>query len=224
MSSVGVVAGLVLSMFGSGYALLCALFPTRRRMEERIALSFPLSFALAVLDGTLLNLTPFGLAPAPIIATLCACTVVFAAIGYYRQPFRLSIHWQRPAFGEMVFGAVLLCAAGGWAASSVVSASQVEPKAFTALSVDGANGVPAPDQSASVTLDNEEGHPMHYDLEINRAGTILSRVDNVSLESGAHYSLILPPLAADGSGADVVAYVSGASEPYRRIHIGGSTR
>ena len=224
VAAVVVVAGLLLSTFGSGYALLWALFPNRLRTEERIALSVPFSFALAVLDAALFSQTPSGLAPAPMIVALVACTGALLAIGYYRQPRRLSIHWSRPVLGELAVGAVLVGLAAAWAASSLIAAARVEPKAFTALSVDGASGVPQSDQPATVTLENEEGHQMHYDLEVRLAGDVLSRVDDVSLETGARYSLTIPSLPTDGPGADVAAYLPGASEPYRRIHIGGSTR
>jgi hypothetical protein len=73
----------------------------------------------------------------------------------------------------------------------------------------------------SVTLDNEEGQTMQYDLQVKTGETELSRVDGIQLESGQRYSLQLPVLPDDDTaGADVIAYQSGDTTPYRTVHVG----
>jgi uncharacterized membrane protein len=232
LNPLGVVSGLVLSLFASGYALLRALFPNGLSTAERFALSVPVSFGLGVLDGVVVNQTPLGLAAVPMVLTLWASTVVCAAIGYYRlqrlasdvpDVSALPQHRQfRPPFAQLAIAASLLVVAGGWAAFSLVAASRAEPKTFTALSVDGANATPAAGQPLTVTLENQEGRPMQYDLEVNLAGTVVSRLDGVRVDPGRQYSFTLPALPAQGAGADVLAYRSGDSQPYRRIHVGGA--
>ena len=45
---------------------------------------------------------------------------------------------------------------------------------------------------------------------------------DVTIQPGSQYSLALPPLPPAGAGADVVAYLAGDAQPYRRVHVGGA--
>jgi uncharacterized membrane protein len=226
-SPVRVAGGLVLSMFTPGYALLRALFPRALKATEQYALGVPVSFVVAIVIGATLDLTPIGLSASATVALLWAVTVASFAVSYVRSrgrmPRSLRGHRTAPAIGPsaIVLSAVLIGAAALGAAASLVQASRTTPKPFTALSVDGANGVQAAGTPLTVSLDNEEGQPMQYDLQVTANGAELERVDGVQLDSGKQYSLQLPVLPADDTaGADVIAYRSGDSTPYRLVHVG----
>jgi len=225
---VRIAGGLVLSIFTPGYALLRALFPRALKATEQYALSVPLSFALAILVGTTLDLTPVGLSSKATVALLWAVTVGLFAISYLRREkpraspsLRLRPASQSIGLGSIALSAVLLVAASAFAATSLFAASRATPKPFTALSVDGANGVQTAGAPLTVTLDNEEGQSMQYDLQVTANGAEIERVDGVQLDAGKHYSLQLPLLPADDTaGADVIAYRSGDATPYRLVHVG----
>jgi uncharacterized membrane protein len=234
-----IATGLLLSLFGPGYALLQALFPTGPNLAERFGLSVPASFVLAVLVGAFANAT-FGLSQSIIVLLLWAVTVGLLGVAYARlvrmpasrraeDPFGAARGGQsarfRPRFGlGGVVATLLVLVVGFWAVASVVSATHVSAKPFTALSVDGASGVQQSDTPLSVTLDNEEGKPMQYDLQVRVGGREVSRINRIAVDSGAQYSLTLPLLAVDGPGADVIAYRSGDSQPYRVVHVSGAVR
>jgi hypothetical protein len=227
-SPVRIVGGLLLALFTPGYALLKALFPRGLTAVERNALSVPASFVVAILIGAAVDQTPYGLSGSLIVALLWMCTVSLMMVAYARslrnrmprtiQISRLSLPM---GVGTVVVSLLLVEASLIWAGASLVEASLSTPKAFTALSVDGARGVQQSGVPLSVTLDNEEGQPMRYDLEVDAGGTAVSRVEGVQLTSGAHYSMQLPVLADDDTaGADVIAYRAGETTPYRQVHVG----
>jgi uncharacterized protein DUF1616 len=226
-SPVRIAGGLILSMFTPGYALLRALFPRALKATEQYALSIPLSFVAAIVIGATLDFTPIGLSASATVALLWAVTVGSLAVSYVRgmgrTPRSLRRRQAAQAVGSsaMVLSAVLIGAAAVGAAASLVEASRTTPKPFTALSVDGANGVQPAGTPLTVTLDNEEGQSVEYDLQVTAHGAELEHVDGVQLDSGKQYSLQLPVLPSDDTaGADVIAYRSGDPSPYRLVHVG----
>ena len=177
----GIAVGLVLSLFSPGYALLKALFPGGSN-SERFGLSVPASIVLAVVVGALVNFTPFGLSTNLIVLLLWVCTVGLLAVAYVRAP-----GWQGARAGStarsapgvgpigVIVTVLVVAASGAWATSSLVTASRTTPKPFTVLAVNGANGVQVPGEPFTVTLDNEEGQPMQYDLQVSVDGNLVSR-------------------------------------------------
>jgi uncharacterized membrane protein len=225
---VRVIGGLALSMFAPGYALLRALYPRALSSAERYALSVPVSFVLAILIGATVDLTPAHLSGNLIVVVLWLSTVTLLALAYV-QSYRARgthlapIRQLRTPIGAaaLVLSILLVEVALVWAGFSVFQAGRTTPKPFTALSVDGASGIQQSGVPLSVTLDNEEGQSMQYDLQVTVGGSEISRVDGVQLDSGKSFSLQLPVLADDDTaGADVIAYRSGESTPYRTVHVG----
>lgn len=81
------VLGSIFVLFLPGYAFVKALFPTRAPIKTssedldtivRIALAFGMSIALVVIDGLILNYTPWGIRLTPIALSLLALTVILA--------------------------------------------------------------------------------------------------------------------------------------------------
>lgn len=226
-----VAGGLLLSMFAPGYALLKALYPRALSRAEMYGLSIPVSFVLSIVIGAMVDVTPVGLSGKAIVLLLWVCTIALMAVAYAR-----AIRAPRPnlrriggrpvsllpvGVGAVVLSVVLVEVAMVGAGASLAQASHTTPKPFTALSVDGANGVQQPGVPLGVTLDNEEGQTMQYDVQVMAGENELSRVDGVQLDSGQRYSLQLPILAEDDvAGADVIVYQSGETTPYRTVHVG----
>jgi len=101
-----IVFGLPFVLFIPGYAFIAALFPERGTGPptedndiqstsgttdsgidgiERVALSFGLSIAIVPLLGLVLNFTPFGIRPVPIMVTVSLFTVATTAVAAYRR-------------------------------------------------------------------------------------------------------------------------------------------
>jgi hypothetical protein len=226
--AVRVPTGLILSLFAPGYALVMALFPTPSLPNaERIALSVPASLIVGVLVGTVANEAPSGLTQLPIVLLPWATTLVLLMLAYGRlvvgQPSAETSR-SRPAapvrFGPgTLIGGALIAAAGTFAVYSIVAASFTHPKPFTALSVDGASGTQHGAEPLTVTVDNQEGVPMVYDLEVVVDDEVVSRTEAIRLEPGTHYSMALPSLQPGDGLADVLAYRSGEPEIYRSVRV-----
>ena len=88
------VLGTIFVLWLPGYTLMRALFlaePSTRKSEkgmdsiERIALSLGMSLALVPIVGLLLNYTPWGIRPPPIVLSLLALTMIFATATIIRE-------------------------------------------------------------------------------------------------------------------------------------------
>jgi uncharacterized membrane protein len=80
-------AGTFLVLFAPGYALVWALFPSRRHPSglNRFALSVAMSLFMVPAVGMVFNYTPIGIQPGPIAIGLGAITLVLLAIGAFRE-------------------------------------------------------------------------------------------------------------------------------------------
>jgi uncharacterized membrane protein len=82
-----IILGLPFIVFLPGYTLTAALFPKRAGLNgmERVALSFGLSIAVAVLMGLILHYTPWGIGLYPIVISLALFIFVTSIIAWYRR-------------------------------------------------------------------------------------------------------------------------------------------
>jgi hypothetical protein len=91
--------GTIFILWLPGYAFIKALFPQHPPIRtsskeldavEYTVLSLGMSLALVPIVGLLLNYTPWGIRLTPIVLSLLALTVIFAALGVLReQQFRI---------------------------------------------------------------------------------------------------------------------------------------
>ena len=81
-----IILGLPFILFIPGYTLTAAVFPKKAELNgiERVALSFGLSIAVAVLMGLMLNYT-WGLGLYPIVVSLALFIFVTSIIAWYRR-------------------------------------------------------------------------------------------------------------------------------------------
>ncbi len=79
--------GLVMVLFIPGYALIAALFPSKKDIDgiERAALSFGLSIAVSPLIGLGLNYTPWGIRLDPIVICLSIFTFICVLVANKRR-------------------------------------------------------------------------------------------------------------------------------------------
>jgi len=81
------IVGSVFVLFLPGYTLVQALFPVERELDNmvRLALSAVLSIAITYIIGLLLNYTPWGMRPDPVVASISTFTLITALTGAYRR-------------------------------------------------------------------------------------------------------------------------------------------
>lgn len=93
-------AGLFLAWFAPGYALLFALSPNGRDTSERLPLSVPLSFVLAILTGLVLDITRVGLRAPAYVGMLWLLTAALLALGHYRLRRGARVETRADGFDE----------------------------------------------------------------------------------------------------------------------------
>jgi hypothetical protein len=81
------LTGFLACLYLPGYALIEALYPQRRELEEleRVTLSVGLSLALTPLMGLVLNYTPWGIRLDPVALSVTSLTLVLGLIASYRK-------------------------------------------------------------------------------------------------------------------------------------------
>lgn len=82
-----IILGIMMVLFLPGYALIAALFPGKKDLDEieRLALSFGLSIAVVPLIGLVLNFTPFGIRLVPVLISISFFTLVLLLLAYLRR-------------------------------------------------------------------------------------------------------------------------------------------
>jgi len=88
-TTIRTILGLPFLLFIPGYALVFALFPTKKGNKgidtmERIALSFGFSIAIVSLLGLILNFTPWQIRLEPILLSLFFFIISVGSIAFYR--------------------------------------------------------------------------------------------------------------------------------------------
>ena len=68
-----IILGIPLVLFFPGYVLMAALYPRKDQIDgiQRLAFSLGLSLAIVPLIGLVLNATPWGISPEPLLSSFC---------------------------------------------------------------------------------------------------------------------------------------------------------
>ncbi len=100
--------GFFLVLFAPGYVFVSALFPEEDELDglERLALAIGLSICLVVFIGLGLNFTPWGIRLGPILFSISAFTLIFAAIGAYGAAVG-SVKFGLPYEISVILGGIL---------------------------------------------------------------------------------------------------------------------
>ncbi|MFX4262558.1 DUF1616 domain-containing protein [Pelotomaculum propionicicum] len=245
-SSVRVVLGLLSVLFLPGYALVAAMFPQKEDLDgiERLALAFGLSIVVVPILGFLLNYTPWGISPYPVLLALLAFTTVMSAAALYRRSkipaglrFKMPVAFKWPGFAGMgwVDRALFTALAGAvlFTAGSIyhVAATPVTGEQFTEfyiLSPGGkAGGYPSKITAGAETevtlgIVNNEYRPVSYSAEIVIDGRLEKKLAPVDLSHGEKWESRVTFSAVEPQNnvkVEFLLYLDGESAPYRSLHL-----
>jgi len=147
-----IILGLLL-LFISGYMLTAVLFPKQENLDtiERMALSFGLSIASIVLIGLILNYTPLGIKPEPVLYSVSGFTFLTFIIAFWRRTvipaeerFNIDIKlglpgWEGSIFNKFLSILLTVVVLGSLAMLIYVIAVPGEEEPFTEYYISGAD-------------------------------------------------------------------------------------
>lgn len=245
-SPVRVVLGLISVLFLPGYALVAAMFPKKEDLDgiERLAHAFGLSVVVVPILGFLLNYTPWGIRPYPVLLALLAFTAVMSAVALYRRAripaglrYKKPVRFKFPKLAEMAWvDRVLFTALAGavlFTAGSIyhVSATPVTGEQFTEfyiLSPEGKEGgYPAEIAAGAETgitlgIVNNEYRPVSYSAEILIDGKLEKKLATVDLGHGEKWENRVTFKAVEPQNnlkVEFLLYLDGGTVPYRSLHL-----
>ena len=228
-------AGLLLVWFAPGFALLRAVGSDDGPGVLRTVLGVPLSCCLTILTGIALDHSPAGLDGTAYVLVLAALTAALLAGGALRRAAGAPVRAARvvalapaaaggSAGGRRLVAGVLglagLVCAVAWAVAGFAAAVHTVPPPFTTLALETAGSAAGPEAAppVAVTVQNDEGRPLRYRVEVRRGDETVARWDGVGLASGETWRAALP---AAGGGYEVLLFREGDETPYRRLLLHG---
>jgi uncharacterized membrane protein len=242
--------GLALALLLPGYALTAAAFPRKDDLEplERLALSFGLSVATAVLVGLGLSYTPWGAKLLPILLSLALFIVATSATAYYRrrrlppeERYRLSRHlllsrlgsyWARRRGLRAPFA--LLAAVCAVSVVAIVLDGVISPSdrgGFTEFYVLSSSGKAGSYQQEAVVGDeirvklalvNKEHEVVVYRVEITVDAQKVGQIGPITLAPGRkweHRVRVQPTNAGHRQRIDFLLFKRGGDKPDRVLHL-----
>jgi uncharacterized membrane protein len=242
--------GLALALLLPGYALTAAAFPRRDDLEplERLALSFGLSVATAVLVGLGLSYSPWGAKLLPILLSLALFIVAASATAYYRrrrlppdERYQLSPHlllsrlgscWaRRRGLSAPLALLAVVCAA---LPVAIVLDRMMSPSdrggftEFYVLSSTGKAGsyqqeaVVGHDIRVTLALVNKEHEVVVYRVEITVDAQKVGQIGPITLAPGRkweHRVGVQPTNAGHRQRIDFLLFKGGADKPDRFLRL-----
>lgn len=226
------IPGLLLALLLPGLGLAGALLPHRALgRAERLLVALGTSLVSIILAGLILNVTPGGLRPEPLVVTLAAVTIISSVFAYRRAGNERKLAPVEPAvvepirgahpFGLFGLGAALTAAAfmlAVWGATN-------QPVAyFTELWA-----IPrAGSERLEVGVRNLEAEPKSYRLEIESDGRLLEDWPLIELSPGETWSETLTLAGLDPEQSPVTARLYLTSDvdsgtPYREVILRGDS-
>jgi uncharacterized membrane protein len=243
-------SGLALALLLPGYALTAAAFPRRDDLEplERLALSFGLSVATAVLVGLGLSYSPWGAKLLPILLSLALFTVATSATAYYRRRrlppeeryhlsrqlllSRLGSYWARRRGLRAPFALLgMVCAVS---VVAIVHDRMMSPSGrggfteFYVLSSTGKAGsyqqeaVIGHDVRVKLGLFNNEHEVVAYRVEITVDAQKVGQIGPITLAPGRkweHSVGVQPTRAGRRQRIEFLLFKGGADKPDRFLRL-----
>lgn len=241
-----IILGLPFILFIPGYTLLAALFPRKTDLGriERVALSFGLSIAVAVLMGLILNYT-WGLGLYPIVISLALFIFVTSAIAWYRRR-RLpaeegfSIRWNADFLRwratsrlnrvlAIVLSAFILGVVGTLAYVIITPKAGEKFTEFYVLGLDGkAENYPQEllvGEEGKVTLgivNHEHEGNLVYRVEITIDGESNSTIGPLTLANEEKWQSevnFTSHKAGENQKLEFILYKQGEDKPYKSLYL-----
>ncbi|NJD78821.1 MAG: DUF1616 domain-containing protein [Candidatus Methanoperedens sp.] len=244
------ILGVLMVLFIPGYALIAALFPKKGDIDgiERFALSLGLSIAIVPLIGLVLNFTPFGIRPLPVLVSLSLFTLVMCLAAYFRrmelpENERFTVHFSElhsstkgimdtKSGKDKVLTIILIL-------SIIVSifmliyviATPKQGEKFTEFYILGDNGKAegypslmeaGKDSSVIVGIVNHEYIPVNYTLEISLNNDSLStrRIQLMYNSTWEERVVFTPRERGDDMMLQFLLFKEGNfTEPYRDLQL-----
>jgi hypothetical protein len=120
----------------------------------------------------------------------------------------------------LILVGVLLITAS-WAFLVNLQAAKVEPRPFTALTIEPSSESSSEDLSISdfkVVIDNQENKSMVYRLEIRRNSSVFVEWENIELDQNEQWVREIPFSQFAGQ-CSLLLFREGEDQPYRQVHI-----
>lgn len=186
-----IAAGVLVTFCAPGYALLLIIQPRQLAAIARFVLSIPLSMALAIIWGVILNLSPFGVYPEGLAAGMALTTLVLFGIaarlrrqGVPNLATTVRDRWWRATAGRsrvrtrralpipQVAGVlVALLLIGTWAGVGLYRGAREAPTHFTEFYVISTTPVGPDGTLLRLGVRNREGATKRYQLKATRNAT-----------------------------------------------------
>jgi len=236
-----IVLGLPFVLFFPGYTLLSALFPRRGSLSgiERTALSFGLSIAVTPLIGLILNYTPWGISPYPVLTSVTVFILVASAIAWYRQQrlppaerLSVAVNISLPQWGKMTgvdkvlsvtLVIVILVALGSLGYAIAIPKESERFTEFYILSVDGkAENYPEQVMQGEaveliIGIVNHEHEVTSYRIDIEIDGSQVEQIRSKALVHGEKWEEAVsftPQNSGKNQKVEFWLYKDDKTEPY----------
>ena len=241
-----IALGLLFVLFLPGYAFIAVLFPRDRDLDasERIALGFGMSIAIVPLIGFILNYTPWGISPGPVLISVASFIVIVSVIAMYRrwrlpdvQRFGIGLHgkfagWSGRGTLDKALAVILVLSAIG--AIGMLTYAVAIPKVgerFTDFYVLGPEGM-AGDYPRELVLGeegkvilgvvNREHEEATYLVRIMVGGDKVQEIGPISLAHEGKWEAAVaftPGEAGENQKVEFLLFKGGKGEPYQRVHF-----
>lgn len=183
-----IVAGIIVTFFAPGYGLLLIIQPRQLAAIGRGILSVPLSLALAIIWGVILNVSPFGVYPNGLAAGMASIALVFFGIaarlhrpGVPNLATTIRDRWWQSTAGhtrgqtrrtlptpQIAGVALALLLIGSWAGVGLYRSSSEAPTRFTELYIISTTPVGPDGTLLRLGIHNREGATKRYQLKATR--------------------------------------------------------
>jgi uncharacterized membrane protein len=237
---VRIILGFPFVFFFSGYALVAALFPRKKKMGgiERLALSIGLSIAVTVLVLLFMNYTPWGIRQESIIYSLASFIFISSVVTWFRQrrlpkeerfdfKFQIALPgWGTSNFDKALSIILVLVILGALGIMGYVIATPKTGQQFTEFYILGqvTNGGRYPKQlsvgeeaKVVIGIDNHEYHIVSYLVEVRIDGIINNEIGPILLKHEEKYEkevVFVPRKAGDNQKLEFFLYKEGEAKPY----------
>jgi len=241
-SFVRTVIGLPFLLFFPGYALICALFPKKKDLDEieRVALSIGLSITVVPLIGLVLSYTPFGIRLYPILVSMFFFTFLLSLATSYRRKSvslkdRFAPSLSVPRLGKLNRADKVLSV--GLIAGVVISGGLITtfantPKErFTEFYVLGPGGK-VEGYPTNLTLGgegkvilgviNHEYEEVNYSIVVKLDNETIATMDSIKLKHEEKWEqnvTFTPDKTGEKMKLGFLLYRDGIGESYRELHL-----
>jgi len=240
------VIGIPFLLFFPGYALVCALFPKKKDLDEieRLALSIGLSIAVVPLIGLVLNYTPFGIRLYPVLVSMFFFTFGLSLASAFRRKavpvgerFNPSFSVNLPRWGNLsridkvlsvaFIGGVVV--SGGFVAN--FAASPRIGERFTEFYVLGPTGkiegYPTNltlGESGTLILGvvNHEYEEVNYRVLVKFDNETIGTIENIRLKHEEKWEqnyTFMPQRVGDKLKLEFLLFRDGTDGAYRSLHL-----